>query len=103
MTEPQNKPANCMEKFRPVLLTLAKTMISPTLRGNLEASDLVQLTLLEAHRNIDQLVVAGVGPIFRLAPQSASTQCSYGFCKRSIQVSLGIRWYIEVSYSEYWF
>ena len=63
MSEPQTKLANCMGKFRPVLLTLAETMISPALRGNLEASDLVQLTLLEAHRHADQLAAAGERPL----------------------------------------
>ena len=64
MTEPQNNLANCMEKFRPVLLTLAEAMISPGLRGNLDASDLVQLTFLEAHQKTDQLAAIGEGPIF---------------------------------------
>jgi len=64
MNTPQTKLANSMGKFRPVLLTLAETMISPALRGNLEASDLVQQTLLEAHRNADQLAAIGERPIF---------------------------------------
>jgi len=53
-----------MGKFRPVLLTLAETMISPALRGNLEASDLVQQTLLEAYRCADQLAAIDERPIF---------------------------------------
>lgn len=40
-----------------MLLTLAEAMISSTLRGDLEASDLVQQTFLEAHCNAEQLAV----------------------------------------------
>lgn len=53
-----------MGKFRPVLLTLAETMISPSLRGNFDASDLVQQTFFKAHRNADQLAAIGERPIF---------------------------------------
>ncbi len=64
MIEPQSELANSMGKFRPILLTLAESMISPALRGNLEASDLVQQTFLEAHRNADQLAATGERPVF---------------------------------------
>lgn len=47
--------AKSLNNFRPIMLTLAEAMISSTLRGDLEPSDLVQQTLLEAHCNAEQL------------------------------------------------
>jgi RNA polymerase sigma-70 factor (ECF subfamily) len=47
-----------------MLLTLAEAMISPKLRRDLEASDLVQQTLLEAHCNAEQLVGMNAAVIF---------------------------------------
>lgn len=49
--------AQRLNHIRPMLLTLAEAMISSTLRGDLEASDLVQQTFLEAHCNAEQLAV----------------------------------------------
>ena len=49
--------AKSLNDFRPIMLTLAEAMISSTLRGDLEPSDLVQQTLLEAHCNAEQLAV----------------------------------------------
>ncbi len=54
--EPKETPfATKIERFRPILLTLAEAMISPLLRRDLEASDLVQQTLMEAHQHADKL------------------------------------------------
>jgi RNA polymerase sigma-70 factor, ECF subfamily len=64
MTKPLDKLAMCMGKFRPALLTLAEAMISPAFRGNVDASDLVQQTFLEAHHNANKLVGIGERPIF---------------------------------------
>ena len=49
--------AKSLNHFRPMMLTLAEAMISSTLRGDLEPSDLVQQTFLEAHCNAEQLAV----------------------------------------------
>lgn len=53
-----------LEKFRPVLVTLAEALISPAFQGSLDASDLVQQTLLEAHTDAAGLVDQGEGPFF---------------------------------------
>lgn len=55
MEQSEKSIEKCLNHLRPVLLTLAEAMISSTLRGDLEASDLVQQTLLEAHCNAEQL------------------------------------------------
>ncbi len=57
MEQPESHIAKSLNHFRPMLLTLAEAMISSTLRGDLEPSDLVQQTLLEAHCNAEQLAV----------------------------------------------
>ena len=64
MEESGTDVAKSLDHFRPVLLTLAEAMISSTLRGDLEASDLVQQTLLEAHCNAEQLAVMSPGAFF---------------------------------------
>ncbi len=53
-----------MERYRPVLVTLAEAMIAPGLRGALDASDLVQNTLMEAHRDAGDIAASGEGPFF---------------------------------------
>jgi RNA polymerase sigma-70 factor, ECF subfamily len=50
--ERNDKPA--VEEFRDYLVMLARMQISPVTRSKLEASDVVQQTLLEAHRKRDQ-------------------------------------------------
>ena len=53
-----------LERFRPVLVTIAQAMISPAYRGDIEASDLVQQTLLEAHAGAGTLDPLDEGPFF---------------------------------------
>lgn len=57
MEQSETHIAKSLNHFRPIMLTLAEAMISSTLRGDLEPSDLVQQTLLEAHCNAEQLAL----------------------------------------------
>ncbi|MCA9062980.1 MAG: sigma-70 family RNA polymerase sigma factor [Planctomycetaceae bacterium] len=53
-----------IRRFRPVLVTLAEALISPSLRAEIDASDLVQQTLMEAHQQEQVLNSIGEGPFF---------------------------------------
>ena len=64
MTDSESNLASTLNRFRPVLLTLAEAMISLPLRSDLEASDLVQQTLMEAHCNAEQLVLMNSAVVF---------------------------------------
>jgi len=59
----QQKEAD-LEKIRPILISLAEAMISPAFRGHIDASDLVQQTLMEAHCRIEDLYSLDDGPFF---------------------------------------
>ena len=64
MKQSEKSLEKCLNHFRPMLLTLAEAMMSSTLRGDLEASDLVQQTLLEAHCSAEQLAIMSEPAIF---------------------------------------
>jgi RNA polymerase sigma-70 factor (ECF subfamily) len=60
MPDADPTPGLDLEQFRDYLHALARLQIGPQLRGHLEASDVVQSTLLDAHRKYQQF--RGRGP-----------------------------------------
>lgn len=52
-----------MERVRPILLSLAEAILAPAFRGHIDASDVVQQTLLEAYEKIDELSKLADAPL----------------------------------------
>ena len=76
MERTDNAVEKVFERFRPVLVTLAEAMISPSYRGNIEASDLVQQTLMEAHTHARLLETFDEGPFSLGCEKRCKTICS---------------------------
>ena len=54
MSDTVDDPVRSLDRFRQYLLLLARVRLDPRLKGKLDASDVVQQTLLEAHQGMGQ-------------------------------------------------
>jgi RNA polymerase sigma-70 factor (ECF subfamily) len=63
MKRTQQEIADDLERRRPILISLAEALLSPTFRGHIDASDLVQQTLIEAHGRIDEVSQLDEAPL----------------------------------------
>jgi RNA polymerase sigma-70 factor (ECF subfamily) len=54
MSQEVESPDPALDRFRHYLVLLARVRLDPRLKGKLDASDVVQQTLLEAHRDLGQ-------------------------------------------------
>lgn len=63
MKRTQQQTEDELNRYRPTLITLAEALLSPAFRGHVDASDLVQQTLMEAHCKIEELVKLDDAPL----------------------------------------
>ena len=63
MKRTQQQTEDDLERRRPILISLAEALLSPGFRGHVDASDLVQQTLMEAHGNIQELCKLDEAPL----------------------------------------
>ncbi len=63
MKRTRQQTEDSLNRHRPVLISLAEALLSTSLRGHIDASDLVQQTLMEAHCNIEELVKLDDAPL----------------------------------------
>ena len=54
MSDPEKTNGHVLDPFRSYLYLLARTQLGPTTQQDIDASDLVQQTLMDAHANRDQ-------------------------------------------------
>ncbi len=64
MQRSRHPTEDALAQQRPMLVSLAEALLSPAFRGHLDGSDLVQQTLLEAHRKIDELSMLSEPQLF---------------------------------------
>jgi RNA polymerase sigma-70 factor, ECF subfamily len=63
MKRTQQQTEDDLERRRPILISLAEALLTPAFRGHLDASDLVQQTLMEAHCRIEELSKMDEAPL----------------------------------------
>ncbi|MEZ6134962.1 MAG: sigma-70 family RNA polymerase sigma factor [Pirellulaceae bacterium] len=63
MKRTQQQTEDSLDRHRPILISIAEALLSPALRGHVDASDLVQQTLMEAHCNIEELLKLDDSPL----------------------------------------
>lgn len=63
MKRTQQQIESDLDRYRPILVSLAEALLSPALRGHVDASDLVQQTLMEAHCRMDHLEALDDAPL----------------------------------------
>jgi RNA polymerase sigma-70 factor (ECF subfamily) len=88
--QPPEKRNVALDRFRPYLRLLAQLQLGDRLRGKLEPSDLVQQTLLEAHRSLAQFRGQGDAELAGwlrgiLAHQLAHAARDLGRAKRDVE------------------
>jgi RNA polymerase sigma-70 factor (ECF subfamily) len=90
MGQHETQPGPPLEEFRSYLIMLAQLRLNPRLRSKLDASDIVQQTLLEAHRNLEQFRGSNVNQTLAwlrqiLARNLINLERDFGRAKRDVR------------------